>query len=534
MLRQLLEKRSPSIYATFRQLEEETRSFSQPNCTSKKRVKKLCEDLKRAGFLQDFDAYAAQIAAIRADYNTWPTCVCGNRVNMFNGIFRTFCSRKCSSISKETKQKSVATSLRRFGTTHPSQHDSVKKKQTASLSATHPELQRKRLATIQERYGSTHALGKIVFSKAADTLFSKHGVRNISQLPDSPSHQAARLIYQKKLSEEILPALAAEGYTALWEAADYHKLTPGSYLWKHSCGNEFVSHFNYAGIKPICQKCFPRPVSKPQELLHAMFPEAVRNTRKIIKPLELDLFFEEQKVAVEVNGWYWHQEKLGRSTLLEKTKKCQEMGIRLLHFWDFEILEKPNIVQSMISSAIGSTQKVGARKLQLVDISSKHFSEFCNSNHISGSAASSVRMALLDDRTPIAVAGFCKSRFAKDADFELVRYCSKNGITVVGGLSRLISCFTRNHPGRLVSFSDNRFYTGESYRSIGFDFIIETPPGYIWRKGNTTLTRQATQKHKLSKLLPVFYPDKSESENMVANGWAKLVNCGHRKWIYKV
>jgi hypothetical protein len=40
------------------------------------------------------------------------------------------------------------------------------------------------------------------------------------------------------------------------------------------------------------------------------------------------------------------------------------------------------------------------------------------------------------------------------------------------------------------------------------------------------------QKHRLKKVLPVFEESKSEWENMKENGFDRIWDCGHGKWIF--
>jgi very-short-patch-repair endonuclease len=64
------------------------------------------------------------------------------------------------------------------------------------------------------------------------------------------------------------------------------------------------------------------------------------NDRKAIAPKELDIFFEDKKIAVEINGIYFHNDVVkDKNYHVEKTVLCERAGIRLFHFWDFEVLD---------------------------------------------------------------------------------------------------------------------------------------------------------------------------------------------------
>lgn len=63
-----------------------------------------------------------------------------------------------------------------------------------------------------------------------------------------------------------------------------------------------------------------------------------KSTRHIISPLELDIYLPDLKLAIEYNGCYFHSIERGISDKyhLNKSLKCRELGIRLIHIYDFE------------------------------------------------------------------------------------------------------------------------------------------------------------------------------------------------------
>ena len=74
----------------------------------------------------------------------------------------------------------------------------------------------------------------------------------------------------------------------------------------------------------------------------------------------------------------------------------------------------------------------------------------------------------------------------------------------------------------------------EIYNKLGFKFINTTSPNYHYISKNykTLFNRMSFQKHKLPKILPNFNPDLSEWENMRLNGYDRIWDCGHSKWIW--
>ena len=63
--------------------------------------------------------------------------------------------------------------------------------------------------------------------------------------------------------------------------------------------------------------------------------ECVRNTRDVISPLELDLYYPEKKIAIEFNGDYWHDEDhKDVSYHYDKYIKCKELNVILVSVFE--------------------------------------------------------------------------------------------------------------------------------------------------------------------------------------------------------
>ena len=68
--------------------------------------------------------------------------------------------------------------------------------------------------------------------------------------------------------------------------------------------------------------------------------EIIRNTKKLIKPKEIDIYLPKYKLAIEFNGRHWHSPELkgGETKWFEyhenKIRDCKEKGIELLHIWE--------------------------------------------------------------------------------------------------------------------------------------------------------------------------------------------------------
>lgn len=88
-----------------------------------------------------------------------------------------------------------------------------------------------------------------------------------------------------------------------------------------------------------CPKCRPQGSSPENELadfVHNLGFDIVRNTRKVIPPLELDVVLPQEKIAFEFNGIFWHSEQAGKAFQYHqnKTLMAQRSGYRLFHVYE--------------------------------------------------------------------------------------------------------------------------------------------------------------------------------------------------------
>lgn len=251
---------------------------------------------------------------------------------------------------------------------------------------------------------------------------------------------------------------------------------------------------------------------------------------------ELDIYIPDNKIAFEYNGAFWHSESNGKDRQYHnnKTKVCADNGIQLIHIWDYDWNTKQELIKSRIKAKLGVNRRLYARKTDIKVVNSVTAMEFLSSNHIQSKTGSSVNYGLYYNDELVALMTFGKSRYKKDIKWELIRYCSKQGINVVGGASKLLNYFTKHNTGDIISYSDRMWNNGRLYEAIGFEYVRTTDPSYFYTSNYTLFeNRVKYQKHKLHKLLEIFDPDKTEWENMQANGYDRIWDCGTDVWIYK-
>lgn len=255
-----------------------------------------------------------------------------------------------------------------------------------------------------------------------------------------------------------------------------------------------------------------------------------------------DIFVPSLSLAVEYHGLVWHSTKFAKDPRRDYKKHLEAAasGVRIIHIYSDEWLTKRPVVERLLLSATGKLEKVYARKTKVVTLNGKQAREFLLSNHLQGYTNSSINLGLELEGTLVACMSFSVAssvRGNRDRRlWELQRYAA--ACTVVGGASKLLKAFlAMQECHTLISYSDNRAFSGNMYQALGFSLVGEAAPDYWYVSSNIKDGRQHKsrfQRKFLSKRLESFDPALSEAENCHANGWYQLFDCGKKKWELKV
>lgn len=255
-----------------------------------------------------------------------------------------------------------------------------------------------------------------------------------------------------------------------------------------------------------------------------------RNTRKIIAPYEIDLYLPEYKLGIEYNGAYWHSEEKGKDKHyhITKQKLAEQHNIKLIQFFDFEWENRKEQIKGYFNSLIGKNIiPIYGRKTIVREISKIDSVKFIDQHHIHGAINAKYNYGLFFEDELVSVLTLSKSRFTKKYDFEVIRFCTKIGFRIIGGLSKFIKFIKTNLEfNTIVSYSHRRLFSGESFIKAGFVLSHKTDPGYFWANKYTSniLPRYKTQKHKLNTNL-------TETQYMTSKDYVKVWDCGQLVFV---
>lgn len=505
-----------------------------------------------------------------------PTCNRTFKVSFYKRNKQIFCGKKCSSNHPDTLAKMASSQKRiydkKYGGRHPMQteatRDNFRKSMIKKHGVDHPgKMENHRIktkTTLLNRYGDENYNNK---EQMAETCIKRYGVSNFMKTADykektkktclakygveHPSQSRRyKISHSKNMFKKFLEHERFNNFEPAFSLEEYDGVTKKfnkRYPFKCKRCSETSIYFIDDGRSPVCGNCdkegmsfFQKEVLDFVRSLTEKETPIVIEDRTVLYPKELDIYIPDKKLAIECNGLYWHSECIGGKNKvyhLNKMKRCLLKEITLIQIFEDEWKFKKEIVKSILKNLIKkvSSERVFARNCVVKIVSKKDYQKFVENNHIQGSGPSSIRLGLYHNGELVSVMGFCKSRFDKNFDYEISRFCNKLDTSVAGGASRLFDYFVKNHsPSSIISYSDRRYFSGNLYLKLGFRFVHNSGPNYfyIMDSSSATKNRMSFQKHKLKKLLPNFDSKLTEWQNMQNHGFDRIWDCGNSKWVW--
>ena len=296
------------------------------------------------------------------------------------------------------------------------------------------------------------------------------------------------------------------------------------------CGFECKKTLQAFERGSLCPKCYPVTKSKAEKeiyeyIFNLEINDVLTNDRSLIKPKEIDILSKQNNFGIEFNGLYWHSDIIDKTTkydLIQKTKLCKDVGIKLMHIFSDEWEHKKDICKSMIKNRLGLCKKIFARKCEIKEISKIDFDNFMNTSHISGTVNSSVRIGLFYEDELVSAIGFRKPRQKKWIGYyEISRFATKLEHVVVGGLSKFLKYFKTEYTDMIMTYADRRFGEGLGYEKVGFKYYGDTGVDYWYSDGRNRYDRFIIKTDK----------NMTEREKAAEMGLYKVWGCGSNIWV---
>ncbi len=321
--------------------------------------------------------------------------------------------------------------------------------------------------------------------------------------------------------------------------------------WRCAKGHEFDMKPGNVREDQWCPRCAFSGTSKGCQqiidFIRTLRPEleVAVNDRKILGGKELDIWIPELKLAIEYCGLHWHGEGLenkasSRTQHLDKLDSCEALDIRLITVFSDEWFFRQPAVRGYIQAVLGAKLKVcGARTLLLASTKFRGVRSFLEAYHIQG-ASGYYGYSLSDGDGIVAVATFRQARgahrsLASVGSWELVRYCVKAGVSVPGGLARIMALFIKEHSPKIVlSFSDRRWSQGRIYGQNGFASAERLRPSYSYFYDGSEGPRYHKSSFTKARLSSLGATGADEWTMAQSLGLDRIWDCGLDKWILSV
>jgi hypothetical protein len=245
--------------------------------------------------------------------------------------------------------------------------------------------------------------------------------------------------------------------------------------------------------------------------------------------LKYDIFIPSASLAIEYHGLKWHSTDSSRRSDLNKYKTAIASEIDLMVVYEDEWENKRKQICDIINNRLNVAKtkfRIRPSRCRILHISSNAADTFYDQNHYIGKTCSNMNICAEFDGKIIACMSFKHPNRQSKYTFELTRMASDLDFRVHGIWSKLFKKFVNEtSPESIVSFSDNRLFTGKVYEKLGFKFDGNVKPDYYWAKG-----RRRFNKSGLRKPLGTI---ETEQDLRTSQGFFKIWDLGKKRWVWK-
>lgn len=213
--------------------------------------------------------------------------------------------------------------------------------------------------------------------------------------------------------------------------------------------------------------------------------------------------------------------------IISDTANVWSSATKKLLIREYEYKTYPEAVLSRVKYKLNLIpNRLGARKLNVQGISKEVAKEFLERWHVQGWTASKILLGLFNGAELLSVMTFNVPRYKQlIAKYELVRFCTAGHVVISGAASKLFQHFIREHAEPIVSYSLNRWGSGDLYKKLGFELKgTNLTSQYLWREDGVIRSWRAS----------ILRARKYEIEHSGGEieGALKIQDPGSCTWIY--
>ena len=402
--------------------------------------------------------------------------------------------------AEEVRNKIKATSLERYGVDNPSKSDVIKNRIVESnrknLGVDYPmqskDVMDKSRATSFEKYGTEYPnQSEIVKSKIDASTLEHYGVNRACKLDE----------FKQKIVDTNRERYGVD-YTCLIYSG---KLK----------GNDSSYNRSFAELLDINNITYEREFLlqkysydfKVGNTLIEIDPTATHNT----------YFSPYGDNRIDVN---YHR---------DKTKLAKDNGYSVIHIFEWDDINK---VMQLLKNRV----TIYARKCEVRMVSEVDTGNYLDTYHLQGTCrGQKIRLGLYYNNQLVSLMTFGKSRFNKNCEYELLRYCASHN--VVGGAEKLFKYFVDTYkPNSVVSYCDTSKFSGKVYDTLSFEFIKTNKPRKHWysMKERRHITDGLLLSQGYDRLFKESHGKGTSNEELIlARGYLPVYDCGQSTYIWR-
>lgn len=197
------------------------------------------------------------------------------------------------------------------------------------------------------------------------------------------------------------------------------------------------------------------------------------SNRQILNGKEIDIWIPSHNLGIEYDGLRFHSDDKSPKYHLDKTLRCEKKGVRLIHIFSDEWLNKKKIVLDVIYKALGKYKSLIPQ--QVAEISKIEGDKFLNNFHLTGTDPTATKyIGAFYSSQLIAVLAYTED----DNSINIVRYAELPGIKISKGVSYLLP----NTSKSISAYVDRRFSQGLEFKEAGFTAVRATHPNIYYTK----------------------------------------------------
>ena len=402
--------------------------------------------------------------------------------------------------ANEVKDKIKATNLERYGVDNPSKSDIIKTRIVESnrknLGVDYPmqskDVMDKSRVTSFEKYGTEYPnQSDIVKSKIDASTLEHYGVNRACKLDE----------FKQKVVDTN-----RERYGVDYTCLIYSGKLKGN---DSSYNRSFAELLDDNGIKYEREFLLQKYSYdfKVGETLIEINPTATHNTH----------FNPYGKNRIDAN---YHR---------DKSKLAEDSGYSVIHVFDWDDVDK--VVQLLKFRVTAYARKCDVKVVSEIDTNS-----YLDMYHLQGTCrGQKIRLGLYYDNKLVSLMIFGKSRFNKNCEYELLRYCSH--YNVVGGAEKLFNHFIKEYkPNSIVSYCDTSKFSGKVYDTLGFKCVKTNSPRKHWysKKEKRHITDGLLLSQGYDRLFKENHGKGTSNEELIlARGYLPVYDCGQSTYIWR-